>query len=361
MRIVIVDDNPTNVLVLKRLIEQKLSGHETISFTSPVEALTWCEQEESDLILLDYMMPEVNGLTFIQRFRAMRENREVPIIMITADSDKNIRYQALEVGANDFLNKPIDQLELVARVNNSLALRRGQKQLRNRAEWLGNEIKKATATIKAQEREALIMLSKAAEFRDPETGAHIDRMSHYSQLIAANLGMSVKDQEMILDAAPMHDIGKVGTPDAILLKPGKLSVEEFAIMKEHATYGHAILKDSDSPLLQIAANIALCHHEKFNGLGYPRGLKGEGIPLFARIVAVADVFDALTSERPYKSAWEMERAVKLLEDEKGHHFDPQCVEAFLQDRDAILRIKERHQDEPEGAILEHPLCSDDAN
>jgi putative two-component system response regulator len=224
-------------------------------------------------------------------------------------------------------------------------LRHSQKQLAGRAEWLAEEVRKATADILAREREIVFRLSKAAECRDPETGAHILRMAHYSRHIAKHLGLSEADQELILEAAPMHDIGKVGIADHILLKPGKLDPEEFAIMQQHATLGYEILKNSESKVLQAGAQIALSHHEKFDGSGYPAGLAGEAIPLFGRIVAVADVFDALTSERPYKKAWELERAVAFLRENAGQHFDPACVEAFFAEWGEVLQIRSRFQDE----------------
>jgi len=260
------------------------------------------------------------------------------VVMITAEEKKEVRYQALEAGANDFLNKPIDKTEFVARTNNMIRLRKNQFQLANRAEWLAKGIKKATEELRQQEREALLLLSKAAEYRDPETGAHLNRMSLYSKIIARNLGFGEEEQEIMLEASPMHDVGKVGTPDHILLKPGKLDPDEFEIMKQHASYGYDILKQGSSRLMQVAAEIAVTHHEKFNGRGYPLGLKGEDIPLRGRIVAVADVFDALTSERPYKKAWPLQEALDLLRRESGEHFDPQCVDAFLTSLDEVQEI-----------------------
>ncbi|MDE2594546.1 MAG: HD domain-containing protein, partial [Burkholderiales bacterium] len=228
---------------------------------------------------------------------------------------------------------------------NMLVLRRNQKELADRASWLAQEVSKATAAIVARERETVLKLARAAEYRDPETGAHLLRMAHYSQLIARELGWSQADQDLILDAAPMHDIGKVGTPDQILLKPGRLDDEEMAIMREHAAIGFEILDGSTSPFLQMAAVIALTHHEKFDGSGYPKRLVGDAIPLVGRIVAVADVFDALTSERPYKKAWEVERAVDFLKENSGSHFDPMCVQVFLDHLDEALAIKARFQDD----------------
>jgi len=225
-----------------------------------------------------------------------------------------------------------------------LALRRSHLALSSRAATLAEEVKKATAEIQARERETVMRLAKAAEYRDPETGAHILRMANYSYVIARNLGLPEDLQDMILQAAPMHDLGKLGTPDHILLKPGRLTPDEMEIMKRHASDGYEILKGSTSPMLQMAARIALAHHEKHDGTGYPNGIKGADTPLEARIVAVADVFDALTSERPYKKAWEIEKAVDLIKEGSGIHFDPACVNGFFQDWDAILAIKSRYQD-----------------
>jgi len=344
MKILIVDDNPTNIMLLKRLIENLGDGHNPVCFTDSVQAIAWCRDGKPDLLLVDYMMPELDGVEFIRQFRLLPDCKDIPAIMITADINKDIRYQALEIGANDFLNKPIDKVEFLARIRSMLSLRKNQIQLGNRAQWLAGEVRKATAALHQQEQEALVILSKAAEYRDPETGEHIIRMSHYSKLIARQLGLDKAEQELILEASPMHDVGKVGTPDKILLKPGKLDFDEFEIMKQHATYGYEILRQGSSHLLQVAAEIAISHHEKFNGKGYPNGLKGEDIPLRGRIVAVADVFDALTSERPYKKAWPVEKALNLIREESGEHFDPECVEAFLAVLDDVLDIMRTHQE-----------------
>ncbi len=219
-----------------------------------------------------------------------------------------------------------------------------RKKLADRAEWLAQEVSKATNEITQRERETVFRLSKAAEYRDRETGAHILRMAHYSQLIARGLGLSVADQELLLEAAPMHDIGKVGITDNILLMPGRLNGDEFEVMKQHALYGYEILKESSSQILQAGAAIARGHHEKFDGSGYPYGLMGEDIPIFSRIVAVADVFDALTSERPYKKAWTLEAAADFLSANAGTHFDPACVITFLDHWDEVLAIRERFKD-----------------
>jgi len=264
--------------------------------------------------------------------------------MITANDGRGVRHEALQIGATDFLTKPVDRIEFSARVRNMLNLGSSRKKLADKASWLAEEVKKATAAIHAREQELLFRMSRAAEFRDPETGAHIQRMAHYSQLIADRLGWSAEDQDLILRAAPMHDIGKIGIPDHILLKPGALTREEFETMKTHAALGYELLKGSESAILQTAASIALSHHEKFDGSGYPSGLVGDAIPLFGRVVTVADVFDALTSERPYKKAWPVERAQALLRESAGTHFDPTCVDAFMSCWDDVLTICERYQD-----------------
>ena len=344
MRILLVDDTQLNITLLQHLIK-KIPEYESVAFTDPIKALDWCRDNEPDLVVVDYMMPEMDGIQFTQQFRGFVNYEEIPVLMVTANSEISVRHRALDSGVTDFLNKPLDNSEFVARARNMLALRQSQKKLINKAAWLADEVRKATAKIKEQERETIFCLAKAAEYRDPETGAHIQRMAHYSKHIARVMGLSVQQQETLLEAAPMHDIGKVGIADAILLKPGKLSPAEFEVMKQHAVIGYELLINNSSPLLKIAAEIAYTHHEKFDGSGYPRGLSGEEIPLFGRIVAVADVFDALTSERPYKRAWSIEDATKLLRSGSGKHFDPVCVDAFFSDFDEILAIKNTFVDE----------------
>ncbi len=343
MNVLIVDDHQPN-LTLFAFLTRKIEDVIPIEFNDPLAAITWCETNDPDLVLVDYMMPEMDGLQFIERFRRIPGKENIPLLMITADTESDVRQRALELSANDFLTKPVDKSELTSRVRNMLSLRQAQKQLADRAAWLTEEVRKATAEIVQREREVIYRLSRAAEYRDPETGAHLLRMSHYSMLIARNLGLSEIEQELILDASPMHDIGKLGTPDHILLKQGRLDADEMVIMKCHAEIGAEILKDSGSPLLQTAYQIAATHHEKYDGSGYPKGLKGDDIALYGRIIAVADVFDALTSVRPYKQAWEVSDAAQFLRDNAGSHFDPVCVEAFLKDWDAVMDIRDRYQD-----------------
>lgn len=342
--VLIVDDNETNLTLFRHLLK-KMDNVESIGFTDPIEAISWATTHEPDLVLLDYLMPGMDGFEFIRQFRCIPDYKNIPVVMITADTENEIRHRALEIGAYDFLNKPIDKNELLARARNLLALRRTQRALANHAELLTAEIEKAIADITAREREVVLRLSKAAEHRDPETGQHLIRMSNYSRLIARELNLSEREQKLILEAAPMHDIGKVATPDAILLKRGRLTSAEFEIMKQHAETGYNILCNSESELIRVAAITALSHHEKYDGSGYPKGLKGDDIPIYGRIVAVADVFDALASARPYKRAWSLEAASQYLKDHSGSHFDPKCVNAFFDAWDDVLEIYDRYQED----------------
>jgi response regulator RpfG family c-di-GMP phosphodiesterase len=345
-QVLIVDDTEINLILFSALVK-KLDDCEAHAFSDPRKALAWVTDNVPDLIIADYMMPELDGIEFIRLTRALPGRDLLPILMITANDQKQIRYQALDVGANDFLTKPIDKVEFLARARNMLSLNQARKHMADHASWLASEVAKATQEVLQRERETVIRLSKAAEYRDPETGAHILRMAHFSMLIARGMGLSPEDQKLILEAAPMHDIGKVGIPDMILLKPARLTPEEFDVMKQHAQFGYELLKGSSSHLLQTGAEIALGHHEKYDGSGYPRGLKGEEIPIFSRIVAVADVFDALTSERPYKKAWDLDAAVDFLKTGSGSHFDPACVRAFLEAWDEVRVIRDRYSEDKE--------------
>jgi putative two-component system response regulator len=340
MRVVIVDDTPLNLTVMQALVA-KLPECSSLPFSDPVQALASCICEEPDLLIVDYMMPDLDGLEFIRRLRAADGRGEVPILKVTADHEKQTRYDALQAGATDFLNKPIDRHEFQPRVRNMLALRRAHLATRERAETLAAEVRRATAEIHSRELETINRLARAAEFRDPETGAHIQRMAHYSALIARRLGLPGEQAQAILQAAPMHDVGKMGIPDLILLKPGRLSPEEYGVMKRHPVIGHDILKGSASPIAQLGASIALNHHERFDGTGYPRGLAGAAIPLEGRIAAIADVFDALTTQRPYKQPWALSDARAFLVRGRGSHFDPEGVDAFLGAWDEAMAVRER--------------------
>lgn len=342
-QVLIVDDAEINLILFDALVK-RMGNSTSKTFSNSPEGLVWAQTQDIDLVIVDYMMPELDGIEFITKLRLTPGKEDVPVLMITANDQKQIRYRALDAGATDFLTKPVDKVEFIARANNMLQLGASRKVLADRAAWLADEVRKATFEIVQRERETVIRLSKAAEYRDPETGAHILRMAHYSELIAKGMGLPKADQELLLEAAPMHDIGKVGIADVILLKPGRLTPDEFEIMKHHAMFGYEILKGSSSRVLQAGAEIAKAHHEKFDGSGYPNGLAGNAIPIFSRIVAVADVFDALTSERPYKKAWTLERAAEHIKASAGTHFDPACVDTFLAHWNEVLEIRQRFQD-----------------
>ncbi|OYO28669.1 HD domain-containing phosphohydrolase [Janthinobacterium sp. PC23-8] len=345
MDVLLLDDDQMNLKLFSRLLDG-MPGVTTVALSMPLQALEYCRERRPDLVLIDYMMPEMDGLAFLQALRALYPGDPVAVIMITAAIDKDIRYRALQLGANDFLTKPIDNIEFRARVGNLLTLRRAQRELSLRAESLALAVAAATRAIAAGELDAIHRLSRMAEYRDPETGSHLLRMASYAKVLAASLGLDHAQQELIYAAAPMHDIGKIGIADHILLKPGRLDGDEMAIMRTHPKIGAAILHGSASPLLQAAEVIALHHHERYDGSGYPSGLAGEAIPLFGRIIAVADVFDALTSVRPYKRAWECGAAFDFLEEGAGSHFDPACVQAFLRQREVVLAIHDTHRDPP---------------
>lgn len=345
-KILIIDDQLTSRQILKQLVSSIEQGVELHDFANPVEALAWTIRNPTDLILVDYKMPEMNGIEFIRKFRSNPSSGHVPVIMVTSIEDRNIRYEALEAGATDFLMKPVDHHECRARCKNMLIQHQQYKIISDRTKWLERRVAEATSEIRLRERETLLRLARAGEYRDEETGNHIIRMAKYSRIIAEQLGLSNETAEVIEMAAPMHDIGKIGIRDEILLKPGKLTAEEFEIMKTHTLIGHDILKDSPSKFLQMGGIIALGHHEKFDGTGYPNGLKGDAIPIEARIVAVADVFDALVSERPYKNAWSTQVALDYMESNSGKHFDPDVFSAFKAQIDSVARIQGMLPDSP---------------
>lgn len=351
MNILLVDDSQANLIIYKGIVKHQ-PGCIATAFTSSLDALRWCETNQPAIAVVDYSMPEPNGLEFIRRFRQLPGKAQVPIIMITGEEDRALRYRALENGANDFLHKPIDIVECSARFRNMLELHRSRQQLENRAHSLAEEVKRGTAEILVRERETIMRLARTAEYRDTETGQHIVRMAHYSKVIGAAAGLTESEQELLFLAAPMHDIGKVAIPDSILLKAGKLDAAEYAIMQTHTTIGHTILKDSASPLLQSAAEIALTHHEKFDGTGYPHGLKGQNIPISGRICAISDVFDALTSVRPYKESWPVDQAIAEIALGNRRHFDPLLVDAFRSALPEILRLKTLYSDENLSAPLD---------
>ncbi len=335
MRGLSVDDEKPNLLLVESMAED--IGLAMDSFTSPVAALEAIREKQYDLILVDYIMPHVNGVELIQQIR--EHQPDVPIIMITGVcGDDDLKLAAFEAGATEFLNKPINIAEFRARVMNLARLRKSQLLLKDRALLLEDEVKRATSAVVDREYETLSVLSRAAEYRDPETGSHIARVARYSRLIAEKLGLDEDTRELVLYAAPLHDIGKIGVGDSILLKPGKLTAAEFESMKSHATIGHRIIRDAKSQYLQAGAIVSLYHHERHDGTGYPAGVAGEDIHLLGRIVAIADVFDALTSRRPYKEPWPFDRAMAHLGAQRGKHFDPELVDHFLSGAERVREI-----------------------
>jgi len=347
----IIDDEFTSRVILNKIVHGIHRSITVEPFSNPIAAMEWARTNQPDLILVDYMMNGMSGLEVVQSIRRIPHLEDVPVIVVTANEDKDVRYQALEEGATDFILKPIDPYECHTRCRNLLSLRMHQRVIMERAQSLEQAVAIATQKIVDREHETLFRLAKAGEFRDSDTGNHILRMARYSRLTAEGLGLGADRCDLIEFAAPMHDIGKIGISDNILLKPGKLSPDEFEVMKRHPEIGYEMLQHSPSKFISMGADIALGHHEKFDGSGYPHGRKGNEIPLEARIVAVADVFDALTSSRPYKNAWPIEKALDHLVAHKGTHFDPDCIDAFMLQFEKVQVIQRQLQDMPDTSGL----------
>jgi len=340
----IIDDMATGRHMLTSLIKNVDSEIEVHAFDNAEIALPMAEMKVPDLVITDFRMPDMDGAEFIRKFRNINGCDEVPIIVVTASEDKNVRYESLEAGATDFLTRPLDPNESIQRCRNLLKLRYQQKVLHERADDLEREVANATREIREREKETLFRLARAGEYRDEETGNHVIRIAQYCRAIAEGMGLSGEECTSIEMASPMHDVGKIGISDTVLLKPGKLEDEEWELMKTHTTIGYDILKGSPSGYLKLGAEIALCHHEKWDGSGYPAGLSGKNIPLAARIVAVADVYDALRSDRPYKQAWPVEEVLAYIKKESGRHFCPECAQVFLDIHETILEIEDRFSD-----------------
>jgi response regulator RpfG family c-di-GMP phosphodiesterase len=346
MPVMIVDDAETNLLVIKSLVEAcGVPGSTT--FKSPTEAIDRLDDLAPTLILVDYMMPDLDGIAFIRLVRSRPRFADTPVVMVTTADQRSVRLEALEAGATDFILKPIDPAEFKARFRNLMQLADAQAKLKDQAAWLSSEVHKAMEVARGREAEIVTRLARAAELRDPETGQHLERMSRYSEKIARALALDDEFCERLRIAAPMHDIGKIGIPDSILLKPGPLTPAERLEMQKHAQQGGEILERSTSELIRLAGEIAISHHERFDGSGYPFGLAGEAIPLSGRITSLADVFDALTSVRPYKKAWAPEEARSYILAERGRHFDPACVDAMMAAWNEILAIHASSAD-PDG-------------
>lgn len=352
-RILVIDDETSNLKLMSRLLES--AGYRHISTLSdPRQAAHRYLEEQPDTILLDLNMPGMDGFEVMEQLQQTASAPLAPILVLTAQHSLEYRTRALQSGARDYVTKPFERVELLARVKNLVDIHRYHRSLHDRNALLENRIRERTRELYTTRLQIVRRLGRAAEFRDNETGMHIVRMSKISALLGRAMGMSEHECDLLLNAAPMHDIGKIGIPDAILLKPGKLDPEEWRIMQTHTTIGAEILSGDNSALLRMAHAIALSHHEKWDGSGYPRGLKGEAIPLPGRICALADVFDALTSERPYKRAWPVEEALAFIRDNSGRHFDPTLVEKFMAHLDEIQAIRQRYADIPEE--VDHAGC-----
>lgn len=358
-KLMIVDDEPVNVKVVQKHL--KLAGYrQFVTSTDSRTVMETIAAEMPDVVLIDIMMPHVSGLEILQKVRDDERLVHIPVIVLTASDNEQIKMEALKLGAAEFLSKPVNASELIVRVRNALLLKVQHDRLKNHALELENQVRRRTAELAASRLELIHCLARAAEFRDNETGHHVVRVGRYAEIIARQLGLNEEFVELIGHAAPLHDMGKVGIPDSVLLKPGKLLPEEVEIMrkhslfgkrtfepmtedeyqtfKEHTFMGEKIMDVQTSPIITVAAAIALTHHEKWDGTGYPNGLKGEEIPLVGRITAVADVFDALSSKRPYKPAFELERCFKIMNEGRGTHFDPNVLDAFLASREAVAQV-----------------------
>ena len=339
--ILVVDDTPENIDVLSGVlrpdykVKAALNGEKALKIAAGTP--------KPDMILLDIMMPGMDGYEVCRRLKSDPATKKIPIIFITAKSEVEDEKKGLDLGAVDYITKPISPPIVLARARTQLALYDQNRELERR-------VAERTEELNQTRLEVIRRLGRAAEFKDNETGLHVIRMSHYSRLMAEALNVSDEWTDLVFNAAPMHDIGKIGIPDHILLKPGKLDDDEWTIMRKHPEFGAAIIGDHASELMRFSREIALTHHEKYDGSGYPAKLAGDDIPLSGRIIAIADVFDALTTERPYKKAWTVEDAVKLIDENSGSHFDPELVPIFHEVMPEILDIKEQYAENPAFAL-----------
>jgi len=332
--VLIVDDTTENIDVLEAILQE---DYKIKAATRGKIALRIAEKSQPDIILLDIMMPEMDGYEVCEKLKANPLTSHIPIIFVTAMNEEKDEAKGFNVGAVDYVTKPVSPVIVRARLKTHLALSNQQREL-------DIQVKDKTKELEVSRLDLVQRLGRASEYKDNETGLHVVRMSKYCKLIALEYGLSEKEADLVELAAPMHDVGKIGIEDRILQKPGKLDNKEWAKMQEHSLIGSEILGTHNDDLLHAASIMALQHHERWNGKGYPNGLKKDGIHLYARIVAVADVYDALTSVRPYKDAWTNEKAVGLIKEERGEHFDPIVVDAFLNILDSVYEIREKFTD-----------------
>lgn len=345
MRVLVIDDDLASLKLAERILT--MIGCLPPTLVSDARDLDRLLAEQAfDVVLLDLTMPHIDGWQVMDMLQTCYGDDAPPVIVVTADAHRSVQVRALSVGARDFLSKPFDVRELLVRLRKHAETHQARRMLTEQKGALEATVIQRTLEVRQSRLEVVQLLGRAAEFRDNETGAHILRMSHVSAMLAERMGWSSARCELMLNASPLHDIGKIAIPDSILLKPGPLTDDERSIMRTHAAKGAAILCSSNNELIELAAEIALSHHEKWDGTGYPCSLSRSEIPESGRIVAVADVFDALTSERPYKGAWEIDRAVDFIREQSGLHFDPTVVEIFCESIDNALSIRERFQDDP---------------
>ena len=354
-RILIVDDVLVNVKVVRAHLES-VGYRDIVSVTDATQVVSTVYRDDPDILLLDIMMPEISGLDILQTLRADNRYARLPVLILTGAESRELKTEALRLGATDFLTKPVDPEDLIPRVRNALLVKSYQDNLERK-------VRERTIAFEKSQQEVIHCLARAAEYRDNDTGNHVVRVGRFAGLTARELGLDDRRVQLIEQAAMLHDVGKIGIPDAILLKPGKLTPEEFETVQKHCGFGkkifQAISRDEygvlmthttlgaaivgcDSPLLQMARTIALTHHEKWDGTGYPLGLAGEDIPIEGRITAVVDVFDALSSVRPYKPAFPLDKCLAILEEERGKHFEPRIVDAFLARRQEVVAIQIAH-------------------
>lgn len=336
--ILVVDDTPSNITVLVEILRV---GYRVLAATSGEQALKIaCGDPPPDLILLDVMMPVMSGHEVCERLKAESRTRKIPVIFVTAMNQVEDEARGFALGAVDYITKPVSPPIVKARVQTHLALYDQNRELERL-------VRERTAELRHTRLEIIKRLGRAGEFRDNETGMHVVRVAHYCRLLGEAVRMNEEDVDLLFHAAPMHDIGKIGIRDNVLLKPGKLDDEEIKIMRRHVPFGAEIIGEHNDGLLSMARLIALTHHEKWDGTGYHRSLKGEAIPLVGRITSIADVFDALTSVRPYKKAWPVQDAVTWIQREAGTSFDPELVKKFVAILPQILAVREKHSDAPQ--------------
>lgn len=348
-KILLVDDEPTNLRVLDAMLTPL--GYECVSAPDGRAGIAKAKDWNPDCILMDAMMPELDGFEATRYLRQDDLTRRTPIVMVTALQDVEARVKALEAGADDLLTKPVDKTELRARVQSLVKIKSYQDRLENQQKVLEEavtrqtkQLRQALQNLQQASLDTIVRLARASEYKDEDTGMHIQRMSHYAAAVARKMGLPDEEADNILYAAPMHDIGKIGIPDSILLKPDRLTETEWDVMKQHTVIGACILEGSGSPLVEYGRIIALTHHERWDGSGYPLGLAGEDIPLIGRITSLSDVFDALVSRRPYKDPISVEETCAMMEAGRGKHFDPKVLDAFLAIVDEVAAIRNRYRD-----------------